>query len=110
MIYLFIMFFFFLYTICEILKYKKIESIKLKTSKRLYNKKIVFIKAFVLIAFIISLFINRVIAGDVENSAGIKSFFLLVIFLIIISAPTIIDVKKVLSGYNEKLLEEADVK
>lgn len=102
---MFTIFFLFLYFVCEVFKYRRIDTIKVQSSirGRLYNERIVFIKMFVIgIDFI--LFIIIFFTSKIEKSSGIKglliSFIPYAIFILI----SVRDIKKVINGHNEKIL------
>lgn len=110
MIRLFIFFFFFLYSLCEMTKYRKIVSMKLKTEKyeRLYNKPVVYVKFVLIILVLILVIINRFTSdGKLEGSSGLYGFLYILLFFLIFTALSFRDFIRVKNGHNEKILENS---
>lgn len=86
MLVLFIIFFFFLYCLCEVFKttYSEKKNLKLKIkSKKIYNKPFVFLKTIFIIIDFVLLIIHRLSPeGIVERSSPLKTSFLTYIVLI----------------------------
>lgn len=106
LIYIFIVFFIMIYYICEIFKWKKIETLRHKNIKqgRLYNEPVVYIKIIFLTLSYILLIINRISVGILERTSGLKGFFILSIMYFVFFTISAIDICKVRKGHNENLL------
>lgn len=111
MIALYIAFFLILYIILETFKYRRVGTIMECVRKReyirgsLYNERLVFIKAIILIvAVILTVIYYFTDNGKVERAQGIRGMFVILIPYVIFTLINIRDIKRVLNGHNEKIL------
>ena len=111
MIALYIAFFLILYIILETCKYKRVRTIMECVRKReyirgsLYNERLVFIKAIILlVAVILTIIYYFTDNGKVEGAQGIRGMFVILIPYVIFTLINIRDIKRVLNGHNEKIL------
>lgn len=114
MLALVILFFLVLYIMCELMKYSRIKSLELKISNRifngekLYNERIVFLKAAILIITvlltIIYLFFTK--EGTVERSQGVRGVVITLTPLAVFCLVSFRDIKRVIGGHNEKVMEK----
>jgi len=84
MFHIIIIFFFILYVICELTKYRKIASFK--AEKKIYNKPVVYIKFIAIVLTFILLVINRFLKigiMDRSNTVFNGVFYYVVIALLI---------------------------
>lgn len=108
MLYLFILFFFFIYAICETFKYSKWKTYKLNFSEngRLYRQSVVIIKLISIIITYILIIVNRFIRdGIVEKSSGLKGFVMISVIFIPLIGLSIYDVIKY-KEHNSKILSK----
>ena len=111
MIALYIAFFLILYIILETCKYKRVRTIMECVRKReyirgsLYNERLVFIKAIILlVAVILTIIYYFTDTGNGERAQGIWGMFVILIPYVIFTLINIRDIKRVLNGHNEKIL------
>ena len=107
MIYMFILFFFFVYAICETFKYDKWKTVKLNTSEkgRIYRKSAVIIKFVSIILCYMLVIINRFLnIGILEKSSGIKGFLITSAVFFVLIALSFYDLK-IYKNSNKKLLK-----
>ncbi len=116
MITLAIMFFLFLYFVCELLKYRRIQTVKLCIDKKcvlpgkLYNERIVFLKALILIVDFILLIIYLFgDSGSIERSQGINAVIICLIPYVFFGAICIRDIRRVINRHNERLEDREDI-
>jgi hypothetical protein len=98
-----IIFFFTIYLLCEMCKFKKIETVKSREKKRVYNKPVVFVKFLSLAISLILLVIHHFTKnGIVDRSSGIKTtlIYFLVFGLLVLSS--VMDLKRVLREDREE--------
>lgn len=111
MIALYIVFFLIMYIIMETCKYRRVRTIMECVRKReyirgsLYNERLVFIKAIILlVAVILTVIYYFTDNGKAERSQGIRGIIVILIPYVIFTMINIRDIKRVLSGHNEKIL------
>ena len=107
MLFLFILFTLFVFYVCEIFKYKKIKTLKNKNIKkgRMYTVPVCYIKLLFIILSYILVIINRVSVGILERTTGLKGFFIISMMYFVFIAISVLDIKKIKNGHNEKLGE-----
>jgi di/tricarboxylate transporter len=105
---MFTIFFLFLYFLCEILKYRRIDTIKARSEVkgRLYNERIVFLKIIVL-GIDVVLYIIIFFTSIVEKSSGLKGFLITLIPYVLFVLVSVRDIRKVIRGHNEEILKGA---
>jgi hypothetical protein len=102
-----IIFFFTIYLLCEMCKFKKIETVKSREKKRVYNKPVVFVKFLSLAISLILLVIHHFTKyGIIDRSSGIKTtlIYFLIFGLLVLSS--VIDLKRVLREDREESGDE----
>ena len=114
MITLAIIFLLFLYFVCELVKYKRIKTLKLCIDKRcvlpgkLYNERIVFLKALILIIdFLLIIVYLLGESGSIERSQGVNAVIICIVPYLLFGALCTRDIKRVINRHNEKLEEES---
>ena len=109
MIQAFTLFFLLIYTLLEMMKYKRVETLRLKSTVRgrLYNEPVVFLKLIILSIDIILLAIIC-ISSAVEKSGGIRGYLMTAIPFALFLAVCIRDITRVIHGHNDKIYEGAE--
>ena len=101
----------FLYIICELLKYRRIDSIKLSISRKcyagkLYNERIVFLKAFLLGIDVVLLIIYLISGASViEKTSGVRGIALCLFPFVMFGCVCYRDIRRVIHGHNERIEE-----
>jgi len=94
MLYIFIIFFFIIYIIGELTKYRRIESFKEK--KKVYNEPVVYIKFVSICIVIILILINRILPSSViERSNGVINSIIYFVILSIMGYISFLDIRKI---------------
>lgn len=88
-------FFFVIYLLCEMVKFKKVETLLSKDKNRVYNKPVVFVKLVALIITCVLLIIHRFTdEGVIDRTNNLKtSMIYLCVFCLLIFI-SIVDIKK----------------
>ena len=103
---LFILFFFLIYICCECTKYNRIEGVKKKSSGKVYNLPVVYIKLISIVITIVLTIVNRFTSGGkLENSGGIKGILIVGVLYAIFLFFSIWDIKK---ARVQTVIEEED--
>lgn len=109
-----LLFFMFMFIVCELLKYRRLETIRIsmksrELKKKLYNEKIVFLKAVILpVIFILMTVYFFTKASGVERSDGARGFVICFFPLLLFAFITYKDIKEILKGHNEKILDAGE--
>ena len=106
LLYLFIIFFFILYTILECSKYSTRSYIKGTSEKKQYHTSVVYLKmATICIVFVLTIVNRFTRAGIVERSSKFSVFYIIILLFIGVSIFDVYKVKKMNTG-KEKENEE----
>ena len=112
MIKMFIFFTFFLYCICEMTKFRKLASMRIKSEKyiRLYNKPVVYIKMILIVIELILVLVNRFTKdGVLERSTGVGGILYILALISIFIVVSVRDVIKVKNGHNEEIYKNSNM-
>jgi uncharacterized membrane protein YkvI len=102
-----IIFFFTVYLLCEMCKFRRVETVKNKEKKRVYNKPVVLVKFLSLSISVILLVIHHFSdSGIVDRSNGVKAVLIYTVILGLLVFSSVMDLRKVTMEDSEESREE----